>query len=102
MIEISFKYTTDRTQFGKPIGSFQAVKHHLADVVTKIEFAKPVLYRAVAALVGAESDLAVRVGDTLFALRRAEARCIEMLRARPPRCRRPRRWRWRRSCTSVG
>ena len=37
-------------QFDKVIGSFQAVQHHLSDIVTKIEFAKPVLYRAFYAL----------------------------------------------------
>jgi alkylation response protein AidB-like acyl-CoA dehydrogenase len=46
MLDLSVDYAAQRKQFGKPIGTFQAVKHHLADVVTKIEFAKPVLYRA--------------------------------------------------------
>src|SRR6056300_81433 len=46
MIDLSSAYVLDRTQFGKPIGSFQAVKHMLADVAVKIEFAKPAVYRA--------------------------------------------------------
>ena len=46
MIDLSSVYVLDRTQFGKPIGSFQAVKHMLADVAVKIEFAKPAVYRA--------------------------------------------------------
>ena len=50
MLDLSVDYVSQRKQFGKAIGSFQAVKHHLADVVTRIEFAKPVLYRAVLAL----------------------------------------------------
>lgn len=50
MLDVSVDYVAQRKQFGKPIGSFQAVKHHLADVVTKIEFARPVLYRAALAL----------------------------------------------------
>lgn len=50
MVDISVDYVAQRKQFGKPIGSFQAVKHHLADVVTKIEFARPVLYQAAYAL----------------------------------------------------
>ena len=37
MIDLSSVYVLDRTQFGKPIGSFQAVKHMLADVAVKIE-----------------------------------------------------------------
>ena len=55
MLDISVDYVAQRKQFGRPVGSFQAVKHHLADVVTKIEFAKPVLYRAAYALAHGES-----------------------------------------------
>ena len=50
MLDLSVDYVAQRKQFGRPIGSFQAVKHHLADVVTRIEFARPVLYRAALAL----------------------------------------------------
>ncbi|RFO94992.1 acyl-CoA dehydrogenase [Rhodoferax lacus] len=67
MLDLSVDYAAQRKQFGKPIGSFQAVKHHLADVVTKIEFAKPVLYRAVAALDAASKDLEVRVAHAKLA-----------------------------------
>ena len=57
MLDLSVDYAAQRKQFGKPIGAFQAVKHHLADVVTKIEFAKPVLYRAAYALATGEPRL---------------------------------------------
>lgn len=50
MLDLSIDYTTQRKQFGKPIGSFQAVKHHLANVAVKAEFARPVLFRAAYAL----------------------------------------------------
>ena len=46
MIDLSSAYVVDRTQFGKPIGSFQAVKHMLADIAVAIQFAKPAVYRA--------------------------------------------------------
>ncbi len=46
MIELATDYAKVREQFGKPIGSFQAVKHHLASAFVKVEFAKPVVYRA--------------------------------------------------------
>ncbi len=46
MVDIAVLYATQREQFGKPIGSFQAIKHLLANVQVKIEFAKPLLYRA--------------------------------------------------------
>ncbi|WP_332817518.1 acyl-CoA dehydrogenase family protein [Sphingopyxis sp.] len=47
-VEMSVAYTKDREQFGKPIGSFQAVKHHLASAQVKIEFARPVILAAAA------------------------------------------------------
>ncbi len=46
MITIAADYAKDRQQFGKPIGSFQAVKHHLANARVKLEFARPATYRA--------------------------------------------------------
>ncbi len=46
MIDISVKYTAERQQFGKPIGSFQAVKHHMANVAVQLEYAKAPVYRA--------------------------------------------------------
>ncbi len=49
MLELTVAYTQQRYQFGKPIGSFQAVKHHLANARIEIEFAAPaVLYAAYA------------------------------------------------------
>src|SRR5690606_1287095 len=50
MLDISIDYVAQRKQFGKAVGSFQAVKHRLADVVIQLEFAKPVVYRAAHAL----------------------------------------------------
>jgi alkylation response protein AidB-like acyl-CoA dehydrogenase len=67
MLDLTVDYAAQRKQFGKPIGSFQAVKHHLADVVTKIEFAKPVLYRAASALASAEPQRSVRVSHAKIA-----------------------------------
>ncbi|AHE54639.1 acyl-CoA dehydrogenase family protein [Sphingomonas sanxanigenens] len=46
MLDLATDYAKTREQFGQPIGSFQAVKHHLATVAVKLEFAKPVLWRA--------------------------------------------------------
>ncbi len=50
MLDLGIDYAAQRKQFGKPIGSFQAVKHQLADVAVKIEFAEPVVHRAAHAL----------------------------------------------------
>lgn len=49
-IDISVAYAKDRTQFGKPIGSYQAVKHLIANAQVKIEFARPVVHAAAAEL----------------------------------------------------
>lgn len=43
-------YAKIRTQFGQPIGAFQAIKHQLASCAVAIEFAKPVVWRAAAAM----------------------------------------------------
>jgi len=67
MLDLTVDYAAQRKQFGKPIGSFQAVKHQLADVVTRIEFAKPVLYRAASALASGEPQRSVRVSHAKIA-----------------------------------
>jgi alkylation response protein AidB-like acyl-CoA dehydrogenase len=46
MIGMTAEYAKARHQFGKPIGSFQAVKHLLANAAVKLEFARPVVYAA--------------------------------------------------------
>lgn len=43
MLEMARTHAVDRTQFGRPIGSFQAVRHKLADVHVAIEAADPAL-----------------------------------------------------------
>ena len=50
MLEMTAAYTADRVQFGKPIGSFQSIKHLLADVRIALEFARPAVLRAAWAL----------------------------------------------------
>lgn len=46
MLDMTVEYVTERHQFGVPIGSFQAVKHHCADAATAIAFARPAVHRA--------------------------------------------------------
>lgn len=50
MLDQAVEYAKIRTQFGQPIGAFQAIKHKLADVAVALEFARPVLWRAADAL----------------------------------------------------
>ena len=40
----TFTYVKQRRQFGRPIGSFQALKHRLADVLLEIECARALVY----------------------------------------------------------
>jgi alkylation response protein AidB-like acyl-CoA dehydrogenase len=47
-VDLAIGYAMEREQFGKPIGSYQAVKHHLASVQVAIEFARPVVHAAAA------------------------------------------------------
>jgi alkylation response protein AidB-like acyl-CoA dehydrogenase len=56
MIALGAAYAKDRHQFGRPIGSFQAVKHLLAGAQVKLEFARPVVYAAAWSLDGEEPD----------------------------------------------
>jgi len=46
MLDMSVDYAKERHQFGNPIGSFQAVKHQLANVHTQIEFTRPIIHLA--------------------------------------------------------
>ncbi len=46
MVDLTVGYVGERRQFGVPIGSFQAVKHHLADAALQLEFAGPAVHRA--------------------------------------------------------
>ncbi len=50
LLDATVVHAKTREQFGKPIGSFQAVKHALADVLIGLEFARPLLYAAAIAL----------------------------------------------------
>ena len=58
MIDIAADYARQREQFGKPIGSFQAVKHLMSDALLKVEFAKAPTYRAAWSLANGEPTAA--------------------------------------------
>lgn len=56
MIAMTVAYVVERKQFGVPIGSFQAVKHHLADAELKVSFARPTVWNAAYALAHRSPD----------------------------------------------
>jgi alkylation response protein AidB-like acyl-CoA dehydrogenase len=61
LIEMTVAYVKLRQQFGKAVGSFQAVKHMLAEAHVAIELARPCVHRAAYALARRESDRAIHV-----------------------------------------
>jgi alkylation response protein AidB-like acyl-CoA dehydrogenase len=54
--ELAVAYAGEREQFGKPIGAFQAVKHLCADMLTRAEVARGVVYAAGVTLDGRGVD----------------------------------------------
>jgi alkylation response protein AidB-like acyl-CoA dehydrogenase len=46
LLETSVKYARTRTQFGQPIGKFQAVAHKLADMKVHLEASRVLLYQS--------------------------------------------------------
>ncbi|NBE55424.1 acyl-CoA dehydrogenase family protein [Streptomyces boluensis] len=50
------EYVGGRTQFGVAIGTFQAVKHRLADTLIALEFAQPLVHAAALALASGDPD----------------------------------------------
>ncbi len=46
VLESAVQYAKDRVQFGRPIGSFQAIKHKCADMLLEVESAKSAAYYA--------------------------------------------------------
>jgi len=78
LLAASVRHAGQRIQFGRPVGAFQAVKHHLADVAIGLEFARPLLDAAAIALAagdrGAARDVsAAKVACTEAARRAARA-----------------------------
>ena len=64
LTEMSVQYAKERIQFDRPIGSFQAIKHLLADMVVRVEIARASVYAAAAHLdepneIGLDRSIAV-------------------------------------------
>lgn len=62
MLTMTVDYAKERRQFGVSIGSFQAVKHHLANVALALEFARPLVYRAAWSIAQEDDARSVHVG----------------------------------------
>ena len=59
VLDMSVEYARNRIQFGRPIGSFQAVKHKCADMLVDVELARSAMYYAAWAASDEESELAL-------------------------------------------
>lgn len=58
MLDQSVEYAKQRHQFGRSIGSYQAIKHKLADVHIAVEMARPLIYGAALSLADDSPDTA--------------------------------------------
>src|ERR1700722_14313268 len=58
MLTMTVDYVKTRKQFGVPVGSFQAIKHRLADALVSVEFARPAVLAAAWAQAAATADAA--------------------------------------------
>jgi alkylation response protein AidB-like acyl-CoA dehydrogenase len=58
-LEMSVEYAKVRVQYGRPIGSFQAIKHKCADMLVAVESAKSAAYRALEVAADLDDDLPV-------------------------------------------
>lgn len=45
-LDLTVAYTQERHQFGRPVGSFQALKHRMADMMVQVECARSALFYA--------------------------------------------------------
>ncbi|ABK65959.1 acyl-CoA dehydrogenase family protein [Mycobacterium avium] len=71
VLEIACEYARTREQFGRPIGSFQAIKHKCADMLVDLEWARSASQAALEAVVSGERDWRASM---------AKAVCSESLR----------------------
>ncbi|MFI6880372.1 acyl-CoA dehydrogenase family protein [Streptomyces sp. NPDC050400] len=79
-LERTVEYVKEREQFGRPIGSFQAVKHRLADVYVQVQAARSAAYYAAwAAGDGARERVGgLALAQAVEALRTAAAEAVQL------------------------
>ncbi|MFC3172641.1 acyl-CoA dehydrogenase [Novosphingobium bradum] len=65
-IRIAAQYACERVQFGKPIGTYQAVSHPLADAIVAVDAGRLMVWRTIRAIADGEGDAAERISATLW------------------------------------
>ncbi|WP_345561395.1 acyl-CoA dehydrogenase family protein [Streptomyces plumbiresistens] len=78
VLGLTVEYVRRREQFGRPVGSFQAVKHRLADVYVEVQAARSAAYYAAWAAAHGEQVGALALAQALEALRSASAEGIQL------------------------
>lgn len=73
LIAIAVQFAGQRQQFGRPIGSFQALQHKLADAKVKLEYARPVVYKAAHAVATTSVSRSIDVSHAKIAATEAAA-----------------------------
>ncbi|MGD9621813.1 MAG: acyl-CoA dehydrogenase family protein [Mycolicibacterium sp.] len=72
-LDLTVQYTKDRVQFGRPIGSFQALKHRMADLYVAVQSARAVVADAVGHPTPTAAALARLAASEAFSTVAAEA-----------------------------
>jgi alkylation response protein AidB-like acyl-CoA dehydrogenase len=78
VLERTVEYVGQREQFGRPVGSFQAVKHRLADAYVQLQAARSAAYYAAWAASHGEPVGGLALAQALQALRSAAAEGIQL------------------------
>jgi alkylation response protein AidB-like acyl-CoA dehydrogenase len=73
LLDMTVSYAGQREQFGAPIGSFQAVKHHCADMAVAVEAGRATLWAAALALDTASSTARSRAASAAAAYTKSAA-----------------------------
>jgi alkylation response protein AidB-like acyl-CoA dehydrogenase len=81
-LDLAVAYAKEREQFGRPIGSFQAVKHRCADMLVDVEGMRSVVYYAAWCLAADDPDRSVAASTAKTwcsdAAKRVTASCLQV------------------------